>query len=153
MDKEYSIYIHTNTLNGKKYIGTTKANVKVRWNNGDGYKSQKDFYEDIQEIGWDNFSHEIIYENLTKIEADKLEKDLIDKYDTTNKNKGYNKRRGGVLPKKHLTPCGTLEVRTSLQVDESLLKQIDILAKRNHRSRSKEIIVAMKYYIQLHARQ
>ena len=45
--------------------------------------------------GWDGFTHEVVADNLNKEEADKLEKELIEKYDTTNPKFGYNIREGG----------------------------------------------------------
>lgn len=49
----------------------------------------------ILKHGWDNFSHEILFENLSKEEADAKEKELIELYDSRNPQKGYNTRTGG----------------------------------------------------------
>ena len=60
----YKVYIHTNLVNGKKYVGITQQAEKERWSNGNGYRENKKFYKDIQKYGWNNgFSHEIIKEN------------------------------------------------------------------------------------------
>ena len=68
MNKEnYKVYIHTNKINNKVYIGITKKHVNDRWGrNGVGYKNNaKAFYSAIEKYGWDNFYHEVLYEHLT----------------------------------------------------------------------------------------
>ena len=39
------------------------------------------FWSAIQHYGWENFSHEILEDNLTKDQADQKEKYYIKKYD------------------------------------------------------------------------
>lgn len=88
----YSVYKHT-TPSGKVYIGITSKNPKRRW---DGrYRSNYHFSNAIQKYGWDSIKHEILYEGLTKEEAESKEIELIAKYDSTNPNKGYNIASGG----------------------------------------------------------
>lgn len=85
----YKVYLHTNLFNHKKYVGITKVSEKTRWNNGNGYKANKKFYQDIQKYGWENgFSHEIIEENISYKEARSLEKYYITKYNSVTQ--GYN---------------------------------------------------------------
>ncbi len=90
----YKVYCHISPSN-KIYIGITQQGVNKRWQNGKGYKGNQYFYRAIQKYGWDNFQHEILFENLTKQEAEKKEIELIKKYDSTNINKGYNILEGG----------------------------------------------------------
>lgn len=98
----YTVYQHKNKINGKIYFGITSRKVEERWGiKGNNYKSTPHFYAAIQKYGWDNFEHNILYQNLTKEEACKLEKDLISEYQTQNRNFGYNILEGGqasVLP-------------------------------------------------------
>lgn len=85
----YTVYKHISP-NGKVYIGTTSLNPKYRWNNGKGYKRSTKFFEAINEIGWDNFKHEILFENLSQSEAEQIEKELIKKHNSTHDDYGYN---------------------------------------------------------------
>lgn len=92
----YVIYKHTNLINGKMYIGKTCQNVEDRYgSNGCGYKACPYFYAAIKKYGWSNFSHEILYSGLSLDEANKKEAECIKKYNSTDKNIGYNIRTGG----------------------------------------------------------
>lgn len=94
----YIIYCHTNKINGKKYIGQTCQSPQKRWgNNGSEYikKGNIHFKNAILKYGWDNFTHEILYTNLSPQEADEKEIELIKQYDTTNSEYGYNIAAGG----------------------------------------------------------
>ena len=95
MEKEYCVYVHTNKINGKKYVGITKQNPVTRWANGNGYKENRHFTFAIQKYGWDNFKHEIIKSQLTKEEACKQEFELIKILNTQNPLLGYNVANGG----------------------------------------------------------
>ena len=90
----YTVYMHTNKINNKKYIGITMVSPEKRWNNGNGYKKQL-FYNAIKKYGWDNFEHEIVLCNLTKEEAEMLEIEMIKYYKVTDRKFGYNQDCGG----------------------------------------------------------
>lgn len=92
----YCVYCHTNKINGKKYIGITKQNPIKRWANGKGYRNQPLFEDAIIEYGWKNFTHEILFSELTKDEAERLEVSLIKKYQTASREHGYNVDFGGI---------------------------------------------------------
>ena len=93
MCNDYSVYCHTSPSN-KKYVGIS-CNPEKRWNHGKGYIKNYLFYRAIQKYGWDNFSHEILYKNLTLDEAGKIEARLINEWQLTNPKYGYNLREGG----------------------------------------------------------
>ena len=101
VENNYSLYVHINKINNKRYYGITSQKPKDRWRNGKGYKNHKNnkkdtyFYNAIRKYGWDNFKHEVLFEGLTKEEACLLEQCYIVLYDTTNRNKGYNRTTGG----------------------------------------------------------
>lgn len=88
----YSVYCH-NFPNGKTYVGITK-NPKVRFsNNGKHYISNDEMYQDIKKYGWNNIEHTILQDNLTRPEAQQLEKKYISELNSIDN--GYNKSRGG----------------------------------------------------------
>ena len=98
MIENYKVYMHTSPSN-KVYIGITCKDVKRRWRkDGNGYKGQEYFYKAIQKYKWDNFKHEVLYEGLTKEEAEKIEIELIKKYKSNDPNYGYNILSGGFAP-------------------------------------------------------
>lgn len=37
-DRRYKVYVYTNKINGKKYVGQTCQSLEYRANNGRGYK-------------------------------------------------------------------------------------------------------------------
>lgn len=88
--------------NDKVYIGITSCKVEKRFGkNGlhylhktkNGEYMQPKIARAIVKYGWENISHEILYENLSKEEAENFEKQLIVKYNSI-KN-GYNIQKGG----------------------------------------------------------
>jgi group I intron endonuclease len=88
---KFTVYMHVNKINGKRYIGITKINPYKRWGTyGVGYKTQRYFYKSIQKYGWDNFEHIIVATNLSKDDAKTMETNLIIKYKTLNRYYGYN---------------------------------------------------------------
>ena len=92
----YIVYQHKNKINGKNYFGITAQEPGERWgHNGCKYKSSPHFYSAIQKYGWDNFEHNILFDNLTKEEACTKEQELIKKYNSMNREFGYNSTTGG----------------------------------------------------------
>ena len=94
--KTFCVYKHTNTINNKVYIGITCQIPRYRWGGcGQGYKNSPHFYSAILKYGWDNFTHEILYQNLSEKEAKKIEEELIEQYKARNPLYGYNSNKGG----------------------------------------------------------
>lgn len=92
---KYIIYKHTSP-NGKIYIGMTSQKPQKRWQNGKAYKENEYFNRAIKKYGWNNFKHEILKENLSKEEAEKLEIYLINvEYKSNIRKNGYNIEYGG----------------------------------------------------------
>ena len=101
MNRNYKVYVHINKVNGKRYYGITCQKVERRWQNGKAYKDNKHFTRAINKYGWDNFEHIVLFDNLTKAEAELMEKFYIALYDTINQYKGYNISLGGDTGIKH----------------------------------------------------
>lgn len=98
-DLKYIVYKHTNIQNNKVYIGITCQKAEDRWGrNGINYKSSPYFYNAICKYGWDNFTHEVLYDKLSKQDACALEIKLIQQYKSNTKDYGYNILEGGQSP-------------------------------------------------------
>lgn len=94
--ENYIVYCHTNTVNGKRYIGLTSQTLEGRSrNNGIGYRECPAFYRAIGKYGWDNFKHDILFQDLTKEEAEQKEIEMIAYYKSNNHEYGYNIQNGG----------------------------------------------------------
>lgn len=92
----YIVYIHTNKINDKKYVGITSQDPQKRWGyKGLGYKHCPKMWNAINKYGWENFDHEIFAANLTYEEAANMERILIKALQTTNDAYGYNVDSGG----------------------------------------------------------
>lgn len=96
---DYVVYVHTNKINGKRYVGITN-NITKRWyGKGKKYSNCPHFWAAIQKYGWDNFTHEIIERGLSREEANDAEVYYIAKFRTREKEYGYNIQEGGkVVP-------------------------------------------------------
>ena len=94
MENNYTVYIHI-FPNNKVYIGITRRKPIYRWNNGKAYYHNIFMRRAIKKYGWENVKHEILYEHLTKEEAEQKEIELIKFYNSTNDNFGYNIEKGG----------------------------------------------------------
>ena len=92
--RDYKIYVHT-APNGKRYVGITRQKLNRRWRYGEGYKRCVYFYKAIKKYGWDNITHQVLVDGLTKSQAEALEKQFIERWNTRDKRFGYNSRSGG----------------------------------------------------------
>lgn len=91
------IYKHTNKKNGKIYIGQTKQKPEKRWNNGKGYQNSTLFWNAIIAEGWNNFTHEILEENIPIDQLNEKEQYYIKKYKSDEDKYGYNMTSGGAV--------------------------------------------------------
>lgn len=105
--RKFIVYMHTNKINGKRYIGITCNKPEDRWgSNGAGYLrkhrngkySQPLFARAILKYGWENFETTILFEGLSEVEAKAKEIELIAFYHTCIRDPeccGYNTTLGG----------------------------------------------------------
>ncbi len=94
MRTDYYVYKHTSP-NGKVYIGITCQKPNERWRGGLGYRHNEYFFRAILKYGWENFTHEILLDNLTKAEACAAESELIATLKSNDDRYGYNLTTGG----------------------------------------------------------
>jgi len=91
MCNQYTVY-ELIFPDGKAYIGMTRQRVERRWAKGYGYKNQP-VYKAILRYGWNNITHNIVLLNVSREEAQKAERKLIEQY---KNDKGvYNVTLGG----------------------------------------------------------
>jgi hypothetical protein len=86
--KKAWLYITTNLVNGKKYIGQTTSTRKTYM--GSGYAIMAAF----KKYGKENFVRKNIYEGEWEL-VDLLEQEFIEKYDAVNSPLYYNQKPGG----------------------------------------------------------
>ena len=92
----YTIYLRTNKINGKQYVGQTN-NFKQRekqWKCLKWYYANKKLTNDRNTFGTENFTVEILFETEDETEANEKECEYIEKYKTLYPS-GYNVATGG----------------------------------------------------------
>lgn len=89
------VYKHT-FPNGKIYIGITSQKAYKRWKYGSGYTTSL-MKNAIRKYGWNSIIHEILFEDLTKEQAEQKEIELIAFYKSNDYEFGYNLASGGAV--------------------------------------------------------
>lgn len=112
------IYLITNLINNKKYVGLTKRNVKVRWyehvkKSKSKNLSELSLHHDISLYGKNNFNFEVLKECSSISELCEFEKIYIKELDSI-KN-GYNLNTGG----KHYELSNKLKEKMSVKSNTS----------------------------------
>lgn len=91
-----TIYLLTNTINNKVYVGQTWNSMYDRMGKTGGkYKNSPYIYNAIKKYGVENFKYSALAYCESQISADKTENFYIIKYDSRNPNIGYNIKEGG----------------------------------------------------------
>ena len=75
----WKLYVHVNKTNGKMYFGITCNPLTKRFRRGYGYRGCPMFASALKKYGWDGFSHEVLYKELSYSDACKYEIELIKK--------------------------------------------------------------------------
>jgi len=98
---KHIIYLATNLINNKKYIGQTKEGrldrrIFEHINDIPYTKATTIFHAALDKYGLDNFTFEILESNIDTANIDKKEQEYIKQYNTYYKNNcGYNMTLGG----------------------------------------------------------
>ncbi len=95
----FTIYCHTNRVNGKRYVGQTVYSMEKRW--GDhvalaksGNRHHQALDNAIRKYGADVFDHQILEVVSTQESADSIESRWIEQLNCRSPN-GYNLQSGG----------------------------------------------------------
>lgn len=87
------IYITTNNINNRKYIGQKKVDKNGKWKNYLG--SGKSFKQALDKYGKENFAREIVAYAHSADELNRLEEKYVKKYNAVNDRRYYNLVNGG----------------------------------------------------------
>lgn len=92
---QYTVYLLTNVINGKQYVGQTCQEWRLRWNQHcSGKPYCRVLHRAIIKYGKNAFRHEVLATALSKNESDRLERGFIETLNTRSPY-GYNLRDGG----------------------------------------------------------
>lgn len=95
---ESGIYCIENIITHKKYIGQAK-NIKARWSKHKSGLNKNKHHNDYLQKAWNKYGLDcfefIVLEYCSADILDEREKYYIKKYDTTNRQFGYNMQTGG----------------------------------------------------------
>ena len=97
--KRWTIYCHTHTESGRRYVGMTSQTWQERWKNhvhaAKNSKGWGHFPNAIRKYGKDAFDHEVLEVCDTLEDANAAEEKWIAYFDTTDPEKGFNLKKGG----------------------------------------------------------
>ena len=88
--KKHYIYLTTNLLTGRKYIGKHYGEI-----NDDYFGSGRDLVKDIKLLGKDNFKKEILFISQSEEENANKEREFIKAFDAVKNPLFYNIHEGG----------------------------------------------------------
>jgi len=139
-EKGFYLYIITNSVNGKMYVGQTTQVPLVRWKThlrSPYLKSVKDripkLYNAMKKYGVENFKFSIISDAAKNLEElNELEIFIISELETVTN--GYNVRRGG---KNNFVTIDMLKTRSEAQMGHSVSDEV--------RQRLREVQLGHKY--------
>lgn len=121
----YRLYKHT-FPNGKVYIGITSQPLEARFQNGNGYKKCPKMYNAILKYGWNNVEHELLYDGLSKQEAEEKEIETIAFYNSVVN--GYNADHGGNVSGTH-----SIETRAKISMGNKGKKKPPVSEERKQK--------------------
>jgi group I intron endonuclease len=92
------VYLITNTVNGKRYVGQTTTTLEERWRLHQKLKNCRLLHNAIQKYGSENFIVEAICQPPSIELMNEFEAEYIKRYCTLVPN-GYNLTEGGRVPR------------------------------------------------------
>lgn len=96
MNNKNCVYIITNNINNKQYVGVAKDLNKRMYQHSIGHDQEHSYIDKaIVKYGWENFSYQIIDNYEDEIQRKELEMYYIKKYHTHRSENGYNLTWGG----------------------------------------------------------
>lgn len=92
----YSVYMITNKINGKRYVGVSIDPYR-RFKEHCRYAGvrKSPMYDDMDLYGMDNFLFEVLEHGVSEAEHLDKERYYIQKYNTYSSELGYNRNKGG----------------------------------------------------------
>jgi group I intron endonuclease len=112
-----TIYLLTNIINNKIYIGQTWLPLKIRMGtNGKNYKNCNYLYSSIKKYGIENFKYKTLAFCDTQNKADIAESLLINFYKSRDNKIGYNIKDGG--------SCGKHSIETKIKISKSIKNKV-----------------------------
>jgi group I intron endonuclease len=140
---EMLIYQIKNTVNGKRYIGQhVGADLEAYWQRNvwlaeNGYQGKRLLYRAIRKYGTSAFEVKTLVEVEDKKALDFCEILLIDLFESTDPDKGYNITKGG---------GGSLGVKMSQETREKMsLSRTGLVMPESHRQKLSQRNVGNKY--------
>ena len=97
----WTVYCHTHTKSGRRYIGLTSQTMMKRWHNhvnvsNNSKNGRWHFPNAIRKYGKDAFEHTVLQEGITSLEqANRAEEFAIELFCTRDPLFGFNIARGG----------------------------------------------------------
>lgn len=97
---KWTVYCHTHTESGRRYVGLTSRSMERRWSQHVVQsRASKDgrwhFPNAIRKYGPEAFSHEVLAECKTLEDGNATEEALVLQYETRDPSKGFNLMKGG----------------------------------------------------------
>jgi len=144
MESRWTVYCHIHAATGRRYVGLTKKTLLQRWNQhvytanrtkvGKGVSH---FANAIRAYGKEAFSHEVLGFCNTLEEANLLEEDRIEFYDTRNPAKGFNLVKGGShVPHPIKNPWDRIEYREKALENLKNIHQLSQTAEARFKRKS-----------------
>lgn len=139
------IYMFTNKVNGKKYIGKT-INPAERYRNHKYANEDSVFHRAIKKYGFENFEYEILESHFynskdeSNDQLNELEKFYIKKYESNIDINGYNISEGGEGTSGHHRKW-----ETRLKISESKKGNNNPMKKSENRKKVSETLKSKNY--------